>query len=74
MTQFNFSTMMSQENQIKQIPVDMLIPYHNHEFTLYQGERLDDMIESISSSQSSSSQTTHRAISSPSSSKKSTQS
>ena len=44
MTQFNFSTMMSQENQIKQIPVDMLIPYHNHEFTLYQGERLDDMI------------------------------
>ena len=36
MTQFNFSTMMSQENQIKQIPVDMLIPYHNHKFTLYQ--------------------------------------
>ena len=47
MTQFNFSTMMSQENQIKQIPVDMLIPYHNHKFTLYQGERLDDMVESI---------------------------
>lgn len=42
MTQFNFGAMMSQENQIKQIPVDMLVPYHNHKFTLYQGERLDD--------------------------------
>lgn len=39
--------MMSQENQIKQIPVDMLVPYHNHKFTLYEGERLDDMVESI---------------------------
>ncbi len=49
MTQFNFGAMMSQENQIKQIPVDMLVPYHNHKFTLYQGERLDDMVESIRS-------------------------
>lgn len=49
MTQFNFGTMMSQENQIKQIPVDMLVPYHNHKFTLYRGERLDDMVESIRS-------------------------
>ncbi len=47
MTEFNFGAMMSQENQIKQIPVDMLVPYHNHQFTLYQGERLDDMVESI---------------------------
>lgn len=47
MTEFNFGAMMSQENQVKQIPVDILIPYHNHKFTLYQGERLDDMIESI---------------------------
>ena len=47
MTQFNFGAMMSQENQIKQIPVDMLVPYHNHKFTLYEGERLDDMVESI---------------------------
>ena len=47
MAQFNFGTMMSQENQIKQIPLDMLIPYHNHRFTLYEGERLDDMVESI---------------------------
>lgn len=47
MTEFNFGAMMSQENQIKQIPVDMLVPYHNHKFTLYEGERLDDMVESI---------------------------
>lgn len=47
MTEFNFGAMMSQENQVKQIPVDMLVPYHNHKFTLYEGERLDDMVESI---------------------------
>lgn len=47
MTGFNFGMMMSQENQIKQIPIDMLVPYHNHQFTLYEGERMDDMIESI---------------------------
>lgn len=47
MTGFNFGMMMSQENQIKQIPIDMLVPYHNHQFTLYKGERMDDMIESI---------------------------
>lgn len=39
--------MISQENQIKQIPLDMLVPYHNHQFTLYEGERRDDMVESI---------------------------
>lgn len=37
----------STENQVKQIPCDMLIPYHNHKFELYSGERLDDMVESI---------------------------
>lgn len=35
------------DGQIKQIPCDMLIPYHNHKFELYSGERLDDMVESI---------------------------
>ncbi len=47
MVAFDFGMMMSQENQVKQIPIDMLIPYHNHQFTLYEGERCDDMIESI---------------------------
>ena len=35
------------ENQIKQIPCDMCIPYYNHKFELYSGERLDDMVQSI---------------------------
>lgn len=48
MTGFNFETMLSQNNQIKQIPLDMLVPFHNHQFSLYNGERRDDMVESIS--------------------------
>lgn len=47
MTEFNFGAMISQENQVKQIPVEQLIPYHNHQYTLYEGERRDDMVESI---------------------------
>lgn len=47
MTGFNIGTMISQENQVKQIPVDMLVPYHNHQYALYEGERKDDMIASI---------------------------
>lgn len=39
--------MLSQNNQIKQIPLDMLVPFHNHQFSLYNGERRDDMVESI---------------------------
>lgn len=39
MTGFNFGAMLSQNNQIKQIPLDMLVPFHNHQFSLYDGER-----------------------------------
>lgn len=35
------------DTMVKPVPVDMLIPYHNHKFQLYSGERLDDMVESI---------------------------
>jgi ParB family chromosome partitioning protein len=35
------------DNIIKQIPIENLIPYHNHNFKLYEGERLDDMVQSI---------------------------
>lgn len=35
------------KNAVKQIPCDMLHPYHNHKFELYTGERLEDMVESI---------------------------
>ena len=47
---FNIGTMLGNgntENQIKQIPCEMLVPYHNHKFELYSGERLDDMVQSI---------------------------
>lgn len=44
---FDIGTMMSQENQIKNVPIDMLKTYHNHKFQLYTGERLDDMVESV---------------------------
>lgn len=37
----------SQDNTIMTAPLDSLIPYRNHKFTLYEGERLNDMIESI---------------------------
>ena len=47
MTGFNFEAMLSQNNQIKQIPLVMLVPFHNHQFSLYEGERRDDMVESI---------------------------
>ena len=44
---FNLNTMVSQANQIKEIPIDMLTPYHNHRFSLYTGERLQDMVASV---------------------------
>lgn len=50
MAAFNFGNMLSQENNIKQVPLDVLIPYKNHIFKLYEGDRLDDMVESIKQS------------------------
>ena len=48
---FNLNEMLSTptigDAQIVQIPCDNLIPYHNHKFSLYDGERLEDMVESI---------------------------
>ena len=34
-------------NGLQSLPVDKIRPFHNHPFHLYQGERLDDMVESI---------------------------
>lgn len=50
---FNLDTMLggssavAADTQVKQIPCNMLIPYHNHKFELYTGERLEDMVQSI---------------------------
>lgn len=35
------------ESGVQMLPVDQSIPFHEHPFKLYQGERLDDMVESI---------------------------
>ena len=39
-----------EDNAVKLIAIDMLVPFSKHRFTLYQGERLDDMVESIKKS------------------------
>lgn len=36
-----------QANTVMNAPLDSLIPYHNHKFKLYEGERLEDMVQSI---------------------------
>lgn len=41
------STPQAVQNSIKQIPCEMLKPYHNHKFEMYTGERLEDMVASI---------------------------
>lgn len=48
-TNFDLRAMLSTSNvnQIQNIGCDMLVPYHNHKFSLYSGERLDDMVNSI---------------------------
>ncbi len=38
---------VSKENEVKLVPVEQLVPFHNHPFKLYEGQRLDDMVESI---------------------------
>ncbi len=34
-------------NGLQSLPVDSIKPFHDHPFRLYQGERLNDMVESI---------------------------
>ncbi len=34
-------------NGFQSLPVDKIKPFHDHPFRLYEGERLDDMVESI---------------------------
>lgn len=44
---FELDSFISNNNQVKNIPIDKLVAYHNHKFKLYVGERFDDMVESI---------------------------
>ena len=34
-------------NHVVEIPISWIQPYHNHLFRLYEGDRLNDMVESI---------------------------
>ncbi|MCM1343741.1 MAG: ParB/RepB/Spo0J family partition protein [Lachnospiraceae bacterium] len=34
-------------NGLQSLPIDKIKPFHDHPFHLYEGERLDDMVESI---------------------------
>lgn len=35
------------ENGVQMISVNKIVPFHNHPFRLYEGERMNDMVESI---------------------------
>lgn len=35
------------ENEVVLLPVEQLVSFHEHPFKLYEGQRLDDMVESI---------------------------
>ena len=35
------------KNAVQNIPIEKLVPYKNHCFKLYEGERLDDMVRSV---------------------------
>lgn len=35
------------EKDVVDVPIQKIVPYHNHPFTLYTGDRLTDMVESI---------------------------
>lgn len=35
------------DNGKEMISVEKIVPFHNHPFRLYEGKRLDDMVESI---------------------------
>lgn len=41
------TTVVKAENGIEQIAIDSIKAFHNHPFHLYEGERLNDMVESI---------------------------
>lgn len=43
----NTETVKVTENEPAMISVEKIVPFHNHSFRLYEGKRLDDMMESI---------------------------
>ena len=35
------------EGGVQMLPIDKIVPFHEHPFKLYEGERLNDMVDSI---------------------------
>ena len=42
-----FTAVKEEKPVVTELPLDSLVPYRSHPFTLYEGERLDDMVESV---------------------------
>lgn len=47
MTSLNFDSFISENNQFKQIPIEMLMLYRNYELEPYKGKQLDAMVNSV---------------------------
>lgn len=43
----DFLTGGSADAEVNTIEIDQIVPFHDHPFRLYEGKRLDDMVESI---------------------------
>ncbi|MBR0542570.1 MAG: ParB/RepB/Spo0J family partition protein [Clostridia bacterium] len=43
-----FTQQAEEKPVVVELPIENLIPYRSHPFALYEGERLDDMVESVS--------------------------
>ena len=42
-----FTQQTEEKPVVVELAIDSLVPYRSHPFTLYEGERLDDMVESV---------------------------
>ena len=42
-----FTQQTEEKPVVVELTIDSLVPYRSHPFTLYEGERLDDMVESV---------------------------
>lgn len=44
---YSYDVVHESGNVIVDLPISQIVPYHNHLFHLYEGDRLEDMVESI---------------------------
>ena len=41
------SVSISKDNEIKKVPVDQLVPFHNHPFKLYEGQNVKTLVHEM---------------------------